>query len=196
MSTEPLLTEQEFDELDHFLLSDRCGDDAMTMDSLHGLLTAIAIGPESIATAEWLPKVWGSDPDQTPTFQSTAEANHIQNLMERMLEDITVTLDIAPSDFEPLFCEYEWKGKRILDAESWAWGFMEGVNLRASAWQHLRDSPQAALLKPIYLLGAEEIQEEEVKLVDDPIKCHKLAIEIEASIIQIYRFWGHKTTRH
>jgi uncharacterized protein len=196
MSTEPLLTEQEFDELDHFLLSDRCGDDAMTMDSLHGLLTAIAIGPESIATAEWLPKVWGSDPDQTPTFQSTAEANHIQNLMERMLEDITVTLDIAPSDFEPLFCEYEWKGKRILDAESWAWGFMEGVSLRASAWQHLRDSPQATLLKPIYLLGAEEIQEEEVKLVDDPIKCHKLAIEIEASVIKISFFWGRKTTRH
>ncbi len=196
MSTEPLLTEQEFEELDHFLLSDRCGDDAMTMDSLHGLLTAIAVGPEAIATAEWLPKVWGSDPDQTPSFKSEAEALHIQNLMERMLEDITVTLDIAPNDFEPLFCEYEWKGKRILDAESWAWGFMEGVNLRTSAWQHLWDSPQATLLKPIYLLGAEEIEEEEVKLVDDPIKCHKLAIEIEASIIQIYRFWGRKTTRH
>lgn len=196
MSPEPLLTEQEFEELDHFLLSDRCGDDAMTMDALHGMLTAIAVGPEQIATAEWLPLVWGSDQNQTPTFKSKEDEAHIQSLMERMLQDITVTLDVAPNDFEPLFCEYEWKGKRILDAESWAWGFMEGVNLRESAWQLLWESPQASLLQPIYLLGAEEIEEDEVKLVDDPIKCHKLALEIEASIIQIYRFWGRKNTRH
>ena len=53
MHTDPLLSEQEFDELDRFLMSDQCSDDAMTMDALHGFLTAIAIAPEKIPAAEW-----------------------------------------------------------------------------------------------------------------------------------------------
>jgi uncharacterized protein len=53
----------------------------------------------------------------------------------------------------------------------------------------LRDSPQGGLLRAFYLLGAEEIDDSEVGLVDDPLKCHKLAVEIEASIPQIRRFW-------
>ena len=43
--------------------------------------------------------------------------------------------------------------------------------------------------RAIHLLGAEEIEEDEVSQIDDPVKCHKLAIEIEASIPQIHRFW-------
>ena len=191
MSDEQLMSEEEFDELDEFLLSEQCTDEAMTMDALHGYLTAIAIGPapESISVDEWLPRVWGPSPEDAPEFDHPAQAKRIRHLAERMLEDIVVTLSVAPKDFEPLFCELQWKGKPLLDAEAWAWGFTEGMQLRADAWKALRESPQAGLLRAIYLLGAEEIQEEELKLVDDPVKCHKLAIEIEASIPQIQRFW-------
>ena len=198
MSVEQLMSEKEFDELDRFLLSDLCGDETMTMDSLHGFLTAIAIGPENIPTAEWLPRVWGTETEDAPEFRDAEQAARIQKLAERMLEEIVVTFEVAPKDFEPLFCEHQWKGKPVLDAEAWAWGFTEGMLLRDAAWQPLRDSPQAGLLRAIYLLGAEEIEEEEVALVDDPIKCHKLAVEIEASIPQIHRFWKAqtKTTVH
>ena len=189
MSVEQLMSEKEFDELDRFLLSDLCGDETMTMDSLHGFLTAIAIGPETIPTEEWLPRVWGTEAEDAPEFRDAEQAARIQKLAERMLEEIVVTFEVAPKDFEPMFCEHQWKGKPVLDAEAWAWGFTEGMLLRDAAWQPLRDSPQAGLLRAIYLLGAEEIEEEEVALVDDPIKCHKLAVEIEASIPQIHRFW-------
>src|SRR5687767_4572703 len=47
----------------------------------------------------------------------------------------------------------------------------------------------APLMRPIYLLGAEEIEEEEMVLVDNPVKCHKLTIEIEAAIPEIHKFW-------
>ena len=57
MQLDQPLSEKEFDDLDNFLLSDRCSDDAMTMDTLHGYLTAIAIGPETIMPAEWLAKL-------------------------------------------------------------------------------------------------------------------------------------------
>jgi len=189
MSEEQLMTDKAVDELDRFLMSEQCSDDAMTMGTLHGYLTAIAIGPEPVATDEWLPRVWGPEPEDEPEYRNSAQAERIRRLCERMLEDIVVTFAVAPKDFEPLFCEHQWKGKPVLDAEAWAWGFTEGMQLRATAWQAMKDSPQAGLLRAIYLLGAEEIEEEELALVDDPLKCHKLAIEVEASIPQIHRFW-------
>ncbi len=190
MPAEPLLTEQEFDELDHFLMSDHCSDETMAMDALHGYLTAIAIGPEPVAMAEWLPRVWGPDPEDAPDFSDDKQSGRIHALLVRALEEITVTFEVAPNDFEPLFSVHQWKGKEVLDAEAWCWGFLEGVSLREPAWQPLRDAPQASLLRAIYLLGAEEIDESEVALIDDPMKCHKLAIEVEASISQIQRFWA------
>ena len=62
------------------------------------------------------------------------------------------------------------------------------MGLREELWEPIWASNIAPLMRPIYLLGAEEI-EEELLLVDNPMKCHKLAIEIEAAIPEIYRFW-------
>jgi len=189
MPADQLLSDKEFDELDKFLLSDRCGDDTMTMDALHGFLTALVVGPEAVPVDEWVPCIWGTEPGDLPDFKTTAESLRIGKLLEKVQADIKLTLEVAPKEFEPLFCEHEWQGKQVLDAEAWAWGFMEGISLREEAWQALWDAPQASLLRPIYLLGAEEVEESELALVDDPVKCHKLALEIEASISQIYRFW-------
>jgi uncharacterized protein len=183
------LSDKEFNELDQFLLSDRCPDDAMTMDSLHGYLTAIAIGPEMIPLEEWLPKVWGEESEKGPKFKNDKESARIINLIGRFMNEIMITLEVAPKEYEPLFCEHEWEGKTLVDGEAWAWGFWEGMSLREAAWQPIRDSNLAPLLRPIYLLGADEIEEDELPLVDDPMKCHKLSIEIEANIPEIHRFW-------
>ncbi|MEO7031028.1 MAG: UPF0149 family protein, partial [Herbaspirillum sp.] len=120
------LSEQEFDELDEFLLSDRCIEDGMTMDILHGYLTALVIGPEQIPQAEWLPHVWGPSDSDTPSFKSDQERNRIIGLIVRFMNEIATTMEIAPKEFEPLFCEQEVDGKPLLDAVAWAWGFWEG----------------------------------------------------------------------
>ncbi len=159
------------------------------MDALHGYLTAIAIGPQAVPVDEWLPRVWGPDEEDAPQFKNALQAERVRSLITRMLEEIVVTFEVAPKDFEPLFSEYPHKGNSVLDGEAWCWGFLEGVNLRPQAWARLFDSPQASLLRAIELLGAEEIDDDEVGLVDDPAKCHKLAIEVEASVPQIQRFW-------
>jgi uncharacterized protein len=183
------LSDKEFDELDKFLLSDRCADDGMTMDSLHGYLTAIAIGPEEIPMAEWLPRVWGSFADQGPKFKSEKEAQRITNLIARFMNEVAITFEVAPKEYEPLFCEQEIDVRMLIDAEGWAWGFWEGMDLRAEAWAPIWESNLAELAEPIYLLGAEEIEESEMTLVDDPVKRHKLALEVEAAIPHIYKYW-------
>ncbi len=183
------LSDKEFTELDQFLLSDRCADDGMTMDSLHGFLTALTIGPEEVLMAEWLPVVWGSVGKEGPQFKSTKEAERITALIARFMNEIAITFEVAPKEFEPLFCEHEYEGRTLLDGDAWAWGFWEGMNLRESAWEPIWSSSIADMVRPIYLLGAEEIEEEEVVLADDPIKRHKLAVEMEAAIPHIHRFW-------
>jgi uncharacterized protein len=189
MALDQPLSDKEFQELDQFLLSDRCPDDAMTMDSLHGYLTAIAIGPQAILMSEWLPRVWGSESEQGPQFKHDKECDHIVELIVRFMNEIVITLEVAPKEFEPLFCEHEVEGKTLIDGEAWAWGFYEGMGLRMEAWEPILASNIAPMMRPIYLLGADEIEEEELLLVDDPKKCHKLAIEIESNIQEIHRFW-------
>ncbi len=183
------LSDKEFQELDQFLLSDRCAEDGMTMDSLHGYLTALAIGPEQVLMTEWLPRVWGASAKNAPPFKSDKEAARITSLIARFMNEVVMTFEVAPKEFEPLFCEHEWEGKLLIDGEAWAWGFWEGINLRAEAWEPIWHSNLAVLMRPIYLLGAEEIEEEEMVLADDPVKRHKLAVEVESAIPAIHRYW-------
>ena len=189
MSDQPLLTDEEFDELDRFLMSSQCSDETMAMDALNGYLTAIAIGPVDVASAQWLPRIWGPTPQDAPKFRDAQQSARIHELLSRALEEIRVTFEVAPKDFEPLFSVHKFKGKELLDAEAWCWGFLEAISLNEAAWQPLRASSQAILLRAIDLLGAEEIDDTQLVLVDDPVKCHKLAIEVEASVPQIQRFW-------
>ncbi len=196
------LSDKEFDELDNFLMSDIVGDEGMTMDALHGYLTAIVIGPEPVPLSEWLSNVWGLDAQEEPKFNSEKQGERIINLIARFMNEVAITFEVAPKEFEPLFCVHEWNGKEVIDGEAWAWGFWEGMKLRQAGWDTLYDSPLAPLLRPIYLLGADEITEEETLLVDDPVKCHKLAIEVEAAIPHLHQYWltrrtsGVTTIRH
>ncbi|NDC09267.1 MAG: YecA family protein [Oxalobacteraceae bacterium] len=189
MSDQPLLTDEEFDELDRFLMSSQCGDETMAMDALNGYLSAIAIGPVDVAPAQWLPRIWGPTPQDAPKFRDAQQSARIHELLSRALEEIRVTFEVAPKDFEPLFSVHKFKGKELLDAEAWCWGFLEAISLNEAAWRPLRASSQAILLRAIDLLGAEEIDDTQLVLVDDPVKCHKLAVEVEASVPQIQRFW-------
>jgi uncharacterized protein len=182
------LSDKEFQELDQFLLSDRCADDGMTMDALHGYLTALAIGPEEVPMSEWLPGVWGSA-GTVPQFKTEKEGQRITALIARFMNEVAMTFEVAPKEFEPLFCEHEYEGRTLVDGDAWAWGFWEGMNLRDAAWEPIRASELEALLRPIYLLGADEIEEQDLALVDNPAQRHKLAIEMEAAIPHIHRFW-------
>jgi uncharacterized protein len=189
MQLDQPLSEQEFNTLDKFLLSDRSPEDAMTMDTLHGFLTAIAIGPETIMPSEWLPHVWGEDGKNEPKFKNAKEAETIVNLIMRFMNEVLVTFEVAPKEFEPLFCEAEHEGDTLIDGEAWAWGFWEGMELRPGSWNPIWESDLAPLMRPIYLLGADEIEEAELKEVDSPVLGHKLALEIEANLPAIYKFW-------
>lgn len=189
MNLDQPLTDREFDELDRFLLSDRCSDECMTMDALHGFLTAILIGPSTVPMAQWLPRVWGPGAEDAPKFRTAKEMEHITGLIARVGNEISITFEVAPKEFEPLFSQFEQDGQQFIDGEPWAWGFWEGMQLCDDEWELAWNSEIAPMLRPIYLLGAEELEEEEMSLVDSPSKINRLSIEIEAAIPVIRRYW-------
>ena len=102
---------------------------------------------------------------------------------------------VAVAELEPnkrrarLTCTCSVKGETVLDGEAWAWGFWEGMELRKKEWDPIWHSKLADLLRPIYLLGSDELEEEELALVDSPLKTHKLTVEMESAIPHIYQYW-------
>lgn len=187
-----LLSDAELEELDQFLLSDARSDETMLLDTLDGYLTAIVIGPTAILPSQWLPGVWGPSEVAEPHFETPEQAQRILELVMRHMNSIIWTLQHDPDAFDPLInsMTYEGDPREYLDGEMWAHGFMEGIELCRQDWQPLFDDPAAKVaLRPIYLLGAEEVTKAEEKLTRWPAQRDVLTKQIAGSVAAIYRFW-------
>lgn len=192
------LQQEEQKELDQFLLSEATSDKTMMLDTLDGYLTALVLGPDTVKTSEWLPGIWGPSTKDEPAFETMEQAQRILTLIMRQMNRIVANLQDAPDQFEPVFDNvvYEGDPQEYVDGEMWAHGFMRGINLRRTEWQPLFDDPDAlAMLRPIYLLGADAVSDEEEALVATPAQREALAKQIPASVGWIYRYWlPHRKT--
>ena len=121
------LSDKEFNELDKFLLSDRCADDCMTMDSLHGFLTALVVGPQEVLIGEWLPLVWGNSDEGLPAFKSEKECERIVSLIVRYMNEIAVTLEVAPKKLNRYFANTSGKAAKSPTAKP-------GPGVSGKAW--------------------------------------------------------------
>ena len=187
-----LLPDDELDELDQFLMSDLVSDATLLIDGLDGYLTAIAIGPITLMPSQWLPGIWGPETDDAPEFESKEQAQRVMSLVVRHFNGIITSLENDPDSIAPIFNENKFPGDRhvYLDAEAWALGFMQGVDLCRSAWKPLFDDKQGqAWLQPLHLLCSKDLSEEERSLVLRPDQREQLSEQIPASIASIYRYW-------
>lgn len=193
--TQPLhsgLSEDELEELDQFLMSDAVSDESMTLESLDGYLTAIVAGPTTIMPSQWLPGVWGPNEEDAPEFESMAQYQRIVELLFRHMNMIVDSLIHNPDDFEPLFTTSQYNGsdREFLDGEAWAYGFMQGVALCRPDWQPLYDSPEGqAWLRPLRLLGDDDVCPEQDELTRTPTQREELAEQVPAGVAAIYRYW-------
>ncbi len=98
------LSEDEFEELDDLLLSGDLLEACMVAVILEGFLTAIAIGPMTVTPEHWLPRVFGSDPeDPMPEISSMKIFNRVVNLIMRLYNSVIMIFEIAPQKFSPTF---------------------------------------------------------------------------------------------
>jgi uncharacterized protein len=189
----PALSEQEMEALGDFLMSDATSSEVMMLDQLDGFFTALASGPTVPEPDVWLPRVWGPATADAPTFANDAERTRITDLLTRHLNATVWSLNQELESFEPIFDMnvYEGDEHEYIDGESWAHGYMSGIELQRDTWKKLLEARHAAeVLRPLYLLGSPDITGEEEALIETPAQREALTRQIPVSVAAIYRYWA------
>jgi uncharacterized protein len=146
----PELDDAELEELDQFLRA-HAGEDHLLLDGVHGLLTAIGIGPEKVTPDEWLSEVLHEP------FADEEQGRRVLELLARLSE--SVSSEVENDSYEPILGEVDLdNGDTALSAHGWCEGFSRGVDLRARLWESRlnADSHLTELLGPIMALAVEE----------------------------------------
>jgi len=151
-------------------------DGAMTLDGLDGYLTALLVGPplwRTLKTSEWLPAVWGGDPEQgaAAPFASNQKKKRTTVLVLRHLRSIAATLEADPRGWEPIFSVAELPGedgRELADAGDWCLGFLAACDLAPQAWAPLFDDAELGPgLATIALMAGEDAPEPAAPPSDD-----------------------------
>ncbi|NQV16517.1 UPF0149 family protein [bacterium] len=185
------LSEEEYNELDEFLLSDEAPEECMDISTLDGFLTALVIGPNTVMPSQWQPVVWGLKPGEEMVWESTDRALKILGLLHRLFNTIVHEFQTNPEMFEPVFYESNVSEKSITIYDEWCVGFMQGVDLSYDEWLALIKSEQhKKFFAPLSLFGTEEgwklleEQSEEAKVPHE-----EWAEMIRFSVISIHEYW-------
>lgn len=196
------LSDEEYEDLNDFLMSDATGEDSMDISMLDGFLTAIVSGPKMIPPSQWLPLVWGQD---SMRWKTPAQAEHYLSMIMRQMNTIIDVLQNDPEEFVALTYTREDNGQTIDIIDDWCAGYVMGMNLDREAWENLLNSPDdCSLLTTILLYGTEVGAQQQI---DDPSLADKhteFVTMLNESIPAIYEYWAatrkdaakQKTVRH
>ena len=185
------LSEDEFNELDQFLLYNVDTEDVMTLDMADGFLHAIAVGPITTHPRQWLPKIWGTR-EMMPPMDSIDQLNHILELVMRHFNSIIAGLEADPPEISPCWSTMTYDGdeREYDDAEAWAYGFVEGMRLCWDDWQPLLSTPQGqAWFRPIALLGEDDFSVDQDELTKTPTMRAELALQIPQAVLDMHAHW-------
>lgn len=175
-----MMTDEEFDELDAFLLSDACDEQTLAIEELHGYLTALQLTPERPASGEWQSAVWGE-----PKFIDEAQRQHLSAMLEAMRSDIAETLRRREL-FEPMVVEMEEDGLLVESYEGWCYGFMLGVEQNPQLWQALPAAAQG-LLAPMARLALLADEEEDEEMSEE--EYNQWVELIPGAVLGLYDLW-------
>ncbi|MET4676889.1 MULTISPECIES: YecA family protein [unclassified Luteibacter] len=143
------LDDAELEKLDIYLRAHGNDGDLM-LDGVHGLLSAIAIGPLEVKPEEWLHEVLHD------AFEDEDEGNAVLALLAQLNDSISAELDVDA--YEPILGEIDTDEGPMLSAGGWCEGFSRGIDMRAQLWEtRLAEDPTLMqLLGPIMALAVDE----------------------------------------
>lgn len=143
------LDDGELEELDIYLRKHGSDGDLM-LDGVHGLLSAIAIGPLEVKPEEWLHEVLHD------AFEDEDEGNRVLALLAQLNDSISAELDVDA--YEPILGEVDTEEGPMLSAAGWCEGFSRGIDMRAAMWENrlAEDASLMQLLGPIMALAVDE----------------------------------------
>jgi uncharacterized protein len=178
------LDDNELDELDRYLRA-HTGEGDLLLDGVHGLLSALAVGPLLVLPDEWLPEVLHEP------FDDEDEGNRVLALLAKLNDSISAELDVDA--YEPILGEIESETGPMLSAAGWCEGFSRGIDLRAALWENrLAEDPQLMeLLGPVMALAVDEgilsAEAEFEKLGDD--EYDECLAQVPAVLNAVNQYW-------
>lgn len=181
------LDDNELDELDRYLRA-HTGDGDLLLDGVHGLLSALTVGPLLVLPDEWLPEVLHEP------FADEDEGNRVLALLAKLNDSISAELDVDA--YEPILGEIEAETGPMLSAAGWCEGFSRGIDLRAALWENrLAEDPQLMeLLGPVMALAVDEgvlsADTEFEKLSDD--EYDECLAQVPAVLGAVNQYWQAK----
>jgi uncharacterized protein len=187
------LSAAELDALDA-LLQALPADGVMSLDGVDGYLTALLVGPPEVlgtlATADWLPLVWGGDGDDgaaaAAPFASKRQRKMTVVMLLRHLRHLAEQLAQVPDRWEPIFSIAEQGADEWADARDWCTGFLQAVDLQPAAWGDAWADPALA---PLLVLGGglEGVTPAtgDDADPDDPAVCDRLSRAVPDAVLQL-----------
>jgi uncharacterized protein len=183
------LSQNELTELETFLASDQTPEDCMSsLEMIDGYMTALVIGPETVAQSTWIPYLLNPEKQRNDIFVTDAQAEQITSLMERHASAIASQFENDPEEFLPLYemFSYGTEEERELAIEEWSLGFILGMELSHEAWQPLFAEEETAMLAgPVFVLG--KITEDYASMSQE--EKDEMAGMLDETVIRMFSFW-------
>jgi uncharacterized protein len=140
------LADPQLRELAAFLYSS-AAPTAMTIDRLHGFLTALNCAATPVRPQSWIPVISGAEPLR---LRSQEHCETIINAIYALADEIARQL--SAGTFEPLLPSRPGAGMEHI-AQGWCIGFVEGMGLQQRSWDELTNDPQFQMsIMPILML--------------------------------------------
>ena len=148
-----IIDDVELEVLDRYLRGHaQDSDETMLLDGVHGMLTALAIGPDPALPEEWLPEILHAP------FEDPEQGAAVLGLLAKLNDSIPAELEGGV--YEPVLGEVEPEQATHSDlsAAGWCEGFSRGIDLRASIWESrlAEDGELMEMLSPIMALAVDE----------------------------------------
>ncbi|HHE32716.1 MAG TPA: YecA family protein [Chlorobaculum parvum] len=183
------LSQDELNELERYLVSDKTSDECMSsLEMIDGYMTALVVGPEMVSQERWIQYMIDPDNKLEKVFESPETESAITGLLLRHASAIAAQFESNPEEFLPLYemFGYGEPEEREIAIEEWALGFILGMELSHEAWQPLFNQENAAMLAgPLFILGRVSDDYETMSQEERD----EITAMLDESIIGIHSFW-------
>ena len=187
MKPKSTFSKKDLKILEEFLLSDKTPDECMDITSLHGYLTALVIGPETVLPSKWMPDIWGDE----VIWDDMEEAQNIFGLIMSFYNTIIKTVTSPAVNFKLMLKSQDAENKFSVVLENWCTGFMAGVDISFETWEQLFESKtDKEIMMPIVFFGTDRGRETLVKIPESSdLKFDHWVDLIQKSVSAVYYYW-------
>jgi len=177
------LSEQQKQLVSEFLDSDQVSEGCLDFVAMHGFLTGIATGPESLMESDWLAFLFNDRPD----YHSKAQQTEIEAIIKQQAMVIQRAIYLG-DELElpcPLTAASLGKTNQLSD---WCFGFVEAIGIDEDSWFADPESVDAVaeLILPAGILSDQFVDPELEHLSTDAETRQQMADNLIENIQDLY----------